>query len=289
MAKLELQFKEHTIDLTNETIIMGILNLSQDSPIKRSIVSPDQALERASALQADGASIIDVGAHSTSSKANGLSTDEEVRTIIPIISQLIDNGILVSLDSWNPTVVQKAAEIGLEFVNDITGLTNKKMVDVVKKFDVMTCIMHMRGKPKKHYTVDQHYDNISIDIKQWFANRIVKLEKEGIKQNKLILDPGFEFGKSMSDNLALLNNLNIYLDFNLPLLVSASNKAFIAEVIGLGRMQHGEGLLEATLAVQTVSSYLGAHILRVHDVKRVSYAVKVVNSLKKEKLNFSNI
>jgi dihydropteroate synthase len=278
---VKLEIKDFKIDLTNKTILMGILNLSVDSPIKKSIVSLENALDRAYTLKNDGAQIIDVGAHSTSSRARNLSTEEELRRVLPIVTQLIDEGFLVSLDSWNPTVVEEAAKSGLGLLNDVSGLKNQKMVEVVKKYDITTCIMHMRGDPKHHYEVNQQYSNITSEIKNWFTKRIETLSNQGIGLDKLIIDPGFEFGKSMDDNLILLSNLRLFLDFEVPLLVSASNKAFISEAIGLGRVQEGEGLSEATLAVQALSSYFGAHILRVHDVKRVLYVIKLVNKLKK--------
>ena len=282
---MQLHIGDDSLDLTNKTILMGILNLSLDSPIKKSVVSTDLALERAQKLRKDGAKIIDVGAHSTSSKTEIKTTDEELKLVIPVIKKLIDEGFLVSLDSWNPKVVEDACNQGLHFLNDVNGLQNQKMVDLVKKFDLTTCIMHMRGEPKMHYTVDQTYDSISLDIHKWFEKKIETLESQGISKQKLIVDPGFEFGKSMKDNLILLNDLNSFLDFGIPLLVSASNKAFIAEAIGLGRTQQGEGVLEATIAVQTLSAYFGAHILRVHDVKSNYYAIEFVNKMRKEIVN----
>ena len=279
--KTLLRFKDRTIDLTNETIIMGILNLSPDSPVNRSVVSPENALERAYQLQNEGATIIDVGGNSTSSHALPISTEEEIARVIPAIEKLVQEGFLVSLDSWNPSVARKAAEIGVHLLNDVNGLQNDEMAAVAKDYQLPVCIMHMRGEPKKHYEVDQSYSNITNEIRDWFDNRLAELQSKGIKRENIILDPGFEFGKKMTDNLKLLSSLQLFKDFNLPILVSASRKAFIAEAIGLGRTQKGEGLLEATLAVQTISSYLGADILRVHDVKSASYVVKFVNELKK--------
>lgn len=281
--ELFLILKNHKIELSTKTIIMGILNLSQDSPIKSSIASKDTAIERAHQLKNDGATIIDIGAHSTAAMAKDISTEKEIDLVVPIIKSLVDEGFLMSCDTWNSKVAYQAAIAGVHIINDINGLQNSKMVKVVKDFDVKACIMHMRGAPKKHYEVNQHYNNISKEISEWFHLRLAELEKKGINREKLLVDPGFEFGKSMADNLILLNNLNEFSEFKLPILVSASRKAFIAEAIGLGRIQEGEGLLEATLAVQTISSFLGAHILRVHDVKNVYNAIKFVNRLKKQK------
>ncbi len=280
--KISISFNNFEIDLTNKTIIMGILNVSPESPVNISIVKATQALARANQMRNDGAQIIDVGGNSTSSKAPEISTQTELDRVIPVIKLLVENGHIVSLDSWNPVVAREAAISGVHILNDVNGLQNPEMINVAKEFNLPVCIMHMKGDPKKHYEVDQTYKNITNDIKQWFDERISYLVDQGIKKEKIIIDPGFEFGKKMIDNLKLLKDLNQFNSYPLPLLVSASRKAFIAEAIGLGRTQKGAGLLEATLAVQTLSSFFGANILRVHDVKNANYVVKFVNQLKKE-------
>ena len=280
-SKIIIPFKDFNLDLTDRTILMGILNISPESPVHSSVVKPKKALERAKQMKLEGAQIIDVGGNSTSSKAPDIPTTMELERVVPVIKVLVENGFIVSLDSWNPVVAREAAEAGVHILNDVNGLQKLEMMEVAKEFDLPVCIMHMKGDPKKHYEVDQTYSNISIDIKSWFDERISLLISNGVKREKIIVDPGFEFGKKMSDNLQLLRELEDFKSYKLPLLVSASRKAFIAEAIGLGRTQEGEGLLEATLAVQTLSSYLGANILRVHDVKNANYVVKFVNELKK--------
>ena len=280
-GKSIISFKEFTLDITNKTIIMGILNVSPESPVDQSVVKPEKALERAKQMKLEGADIIDVGGNSTSSKAPDIPTEVELKRVIPVVKTLVEEGFIVSLDSWNPIVAREAAQVGVHILNDVNGLQKPEMVQVAKEYDLPACIMHMKGDPKKHYEVDQTYKDITTEILQWFDERINNLMAEGIKREKIIVDPGFEFGKKMSDNLKLLSDLEQFKRFNLPILVSASRKAFIAEAIGLGRTQKGEGLLESTLAVQTLSSFLGANILRVHDVKNANYIVKFVNQLRK--------
>ncbi len=279
-VQLKLKKGEITLDLTNKTIIMGILNLSTDSPIKESIVTPKEALIRATKLKNDGATIIDVGAQSSAANTKTLTPEEEIEIVIPVIKSLVEHGFLVSLDSWKPEVAEEAAKHGVHILNDINGLRNPRMIDVALEYDLPVCIMHMRGEPQHHYDVNQTYSNITQEIHDWFATQIEKLITAGIKKENIILDPGFEFGKPMEDNLQLLWELRRFLSFNLPLLVSASRKAFIALAIGLGRTQQGEGLFEATLTVQAIASFLGAHILRVHDVYNATHVVKFVNTLK---------
>ena len=276
----KINFKGKDLDLTNKSIIMGILNISPESPIKDSIIASEQALERARYLKQYGASIIDIGGNSSSSKAINISTEIELERVIPVIEKLVQKNFLVSLDSWNPEVAEEAAKKGVHLLNDINGLQNPKMVDIALEYDLSVCIMHMRGNPKQHYLVDQVYQDVVGEVFNWFKNRIEELENKGFNRNKLILDPGFEFGKPMIDNLRLLRYISKFLEFGRPLLVSASRKAFIAEAIGLGHVQSGQGLLEATLAVQTLLTYMGVHVIRVHDVKEANYIVEFVNKLK---------
>lgn len=284
MRTIVIPFNDFNLDVTNRTIIMGIINLSPESPVKHSIIDPDQVLKRAQELKKNGATIIDVGGNSSATVdiAREISSEEELNRVLPIIEILVENNFIVSLDSWNPIVVKEAANVGVHMLNDINGLRNPEMINIARKYNLPVCIMHMRGDPKRHYETDQSYINITKEIYNWCENQIQILTRAGIKREKIILDPGFEFGILMEDNLQLLWESKVFTNFKLPLLISASRKAFIAEAIGLGRTQNPiSGLLEGTLAVQVLSSFLGANILRVHDVKAVNYVVKFVNSLKK--------
>lgn len=279
-SRFVIPFKNTELDLNNRTVVMAILNMSPESPVSQSVVTPEQAIERATQLRKEGAIIIDVGGHSSSSKAEDIDTEEEIDRVIPVIQALVREGFLVSLDSWNPTVAREAAKVGVHLLNDINGLQNPEMVEVARQYDLPVCVMHMRGKPKEHYRVDQTYPNITRDVLGWLNDRVDELTQAGIKREKIILDPGYEFGKSLNDNLQLLWDSPQLLRFGLPILVSASRKAFIAEAVGIGRKQEGEGLLEGSMAVQTLSALFGAHILRVHDVRTASYIVQFMNKLR---------
>jgi dihydropteroate synthase len=233
---------------------MGILNTSPESPVIHSIVSIKEAIKRAHILREHGASIIDVGGNSSSSKAT---------------------------DVWTPEVVLDAAKIGIHLINDINGLENPEMRKIAKDFDLSVSIMHMRGKPKKHYEVNQNYENISIEILNWLNDRANELRKFGIKKERIIIDPGFGFGKSSKDNFLILKNLHKYNDLDYPVLVSASRKSFISEAIGLGQVQEGSGLFEATLGVQVIAALQNVEILRVHDVKSTKSILKLLEHYKK--------
>ena len=281
MVKILLSENKLIIKKGIDTKIMGILNVSPDSPVSHSVVSKHEALNRANVLKNYGADIIDVGGNSSSSKAVDITIQEEKERVLPVIEALIEDQFVVSLDSWIPEVVQEAAKIGIHLINDINGLENPLMRKIAKDNDLPVSIMHMRGKPKRHYEIDQNYDNISLDILEWLKHRSMELINYGIKKERIIIDPGFGFGKTMEDNLNILKNLYLYNDLDYPLLISASRKSFIAEAIGLGKVQKGNGLYEATLAVQVLAAQQNIEILRVHDVKSTKSILKLLKSYKK--------
>jgi dihydropteroate synthase len=281
LIKILLSGNKLAINKGMNTIIMGILNTSPDSPVIQSVVSIKEAIKRAHTLKECGASIIDVGGNSSSSKANDVSILEEKERVIPVIEALIEENFVVSLDSWTPEVVLEAAKKGIHLINDINGLENPEMRKIAKDYDLSVSIMHMRGKPKKHYKVNQNYNDVSIEILNWLENRAKELIKFGIKKERIIIDPGFGFGKSMKDNFLILKNLHLYNDLDYPVLVSASRKSFISEAIGLGQVQEGSGLFEATLGVQVIAALQNVEILRVHDVKSTKSILKLLENYKK--------
>ncbi|KKL07583.1 hypothetical protein LCGC14_2584580, partial [marine sediment metagenome] len=245
-------------------IIMGILNLSPESPVSQSTVSVKKAKERAYELVNQGATIIDVGGNSSSSKAREISITEEKERVIPVIESLIEEEFIVSIDSWTPEVVLESAKIGIQLINDINGLENPKMIKIAKDYNLQVSIMHMKGKPKKHYEVVQSYENISFNINDWLMERTNDLLKNGLTRDQIIIDPGFGFGKGMENNLQILKDLHIFRKIGYPLLVSASRKSFIAEAIGLGKVQQGEGLYEATLAIQVIAALNEVNIFEIY-------------------------
>ncbi|MBX7110903.1 MAG: dihydropteroate synthase [Dehalococcoidia bacterium] len=271
-----LQLGPHTIDCTNRTVVMGILNVSYDSPISESIVRPGQALERALELREAGAEIIDVGAHSTRTGGRDLTAQEEVDRVCPAIEAIAAAGIPVSVDTWTPAVANEAARAGVHLLNDVTGFTNPAMVDVAVRCRLPVVAMHMRGAPKHHREADQTYDNIAHDVEVFLTRQANALESAGVAG--VWLDPGFGFGKSAADNLRLLNALPRMTSVGRPVLVSASRKGFLAELLGAGDRQDVEGLIEATIAFNVLAAWSGVHVVRVHDVREVVRAIRVVNA-----------
>ena len=275
---MELRLGEHTIDCTNRTVVMGILNVSDDSPIGESIVAAASAVDRAVALREQGAAIIDIGAVSTAEGARQLDTQEEIDRVCPVIEAVAREGVPASVDTWNPDVARAAAESGVHLLNDVSGFTKPEMVAVAGQLGLPACVMHMRGQPRFHYDTDQTFDDITAEVEAFLLERAAVLDAAGAGQ--VWLDPGFEFGKSLEDNLAMFGGLRGLVATGRPVLISASRKGFLAELLGHRKRQDAPGQLEATLAFNTLAAFEGVHVVRVHDVEPVAQALAVVNGIR---------
>ncbi|MDP6605489.1 MAG: dihydropteroate synthase [Dehalococcoidia bacterium] len=276
---MKLELGEHTIDCTNRTVLMGILNVSDDSPVAGSIAEVSgtvtAARDRGLELHAAGARIVDIGAHSTGAGKRDLTAQEEIERVCPVIEALRAEGVPVSVDTWNADVASAAAGAGVHLLNDVTGFTDPAMVAVAADHHLPVCVMQMRGDPKMHYEVDQTYEDVAAEVRDFLFERTATLEAAGAGQ--VWIDPGFGFGKSADDNVRMLADLPGLVASGRPVLVSASRKGFLAELLKRGNDQDTEGILEATLAFNTLAAYLGAHVVRVHDVDAVADAIQVVN------------
>jgi dihydropteroate synthase len=275
---MQLLLGPHTIDCTDRTVIMGILNVSDDSPVGSSIVPASEALDRAVELRRDGAAMIDIGAVSTSSKARPLETQEEIDRVCPAIEAIAREGIPTSVDTWNPAVARAAAAAGVNLLNDVSGFTKQEMVKVAGELGIASAVMHMRGDPAHHYEVDQSYEDIAAEVEAFLLERAADLDAAGAGQ--VWLDPGFEFGKLLPDNLDLFSGLRSLVATGRPVLISASRKGFLAEMLGYTKRQDVTGLLEASLAFNVLAAFEGVQVVRVHDVAPMAHALAVVNGLR---------
>lgn len=272
-----LKLRDRQIDVTHRTAVMGILNVSDDSPVAFSRVGVEQALDRARALAAEGAEIIDIGAHSTATGAKDLAPSEEIERVVPVIEAVVRAGLIASVDTWTPEVARAAAEAGVHLLNDVTGFVEPGMVEVAREFEIPGCIMHMRGDPKRHREVSQQYEDIEAEVRTDLVRRAQALKAQGVD---VWLDPGFGFGRSAADNAELLRGLPALVAEGYPVLVSASRKGFLAELMGQPYGQDQDGLLEATVAFNSLAAYWGAHVVRVHDVAEVSDAVRIASAIR---------
>lgn len=275
-----LQLRDRVIDVTDRTAIMGILNLTEDSPVAFSRVDVAQARERALALARQGAEIIDIGAHSTRSRGRAVPPDEELARVVPVIAAVVAAGLVASVDTWTPAVARAAARAGVHLLNDVTGFTDPEMIAVAAEFGLPGCVMHMRGRPQHHREVSQRYGDVNAEVHTVLLERAQALQAAGVTP---WLDPGFAFGKSAADNLALLDGLPQLLAAGHPVLISASRKGFLAELLGRGDDQSAPGLLEATIAFNVLAAAAGVHVVRVHDVEPLAEALAVVNAWRRQR------
>ena len=277
-AATTLELGTFTIDCTDRTLIMGIVNVSHDSPVVHSVFAPDDARAYALELVRRGAAIVDVGAQSTRTGARPMTAQEEIERVSPVIESLRAEGVPTSVDTWTPAVASAAARSGVSLLNDVTGLTDPEMVAVAVEYHLPVSVMHMRGTPQHHREVDQTYGDIASEVQAFLEERADALTAAGAGQ--VWLDPGFGFAKSPADNLALLRGLPALVATGRPVLISASRKGFLSQILGRGDQQDTEGLLEATVAFNSLAASAGVQVVRVHDVQEVADALAIVNAVR---------
>jgi dihydropteroate synthase len=265
------------IDLTNP-IVMGILNVGPNSFFDGGKYSTkDAVIQRAEEMIREGATIIDIGAVSTRPGAGMMSTKEELTRLLPAIAGIRKKfpDVPLSVDTFRSWVALRVIdECGHCIVNDISGGEfDDHMFDTVGKLGVPYILMHIQGTPKTMQD-DPQYEDIIKDISTYFSERVRKLTKSGVKD--VIIDPGFGFGKTLDHNYDLLNRLDSFKVFQLPVLVGVSRKSMVHKLLNVD----AEHSLSGTITANTLALLGGADILRVHDVKDAVESVKIFTKLK---------
>ncbi|MDB5782199.1 dihydropteroate synthase [Caballeronia mineralivorans] len=257
-------------------LIMGILNVTPDSFSDGGrFVARDAALAQAADMIRDGADIIDIGGESTRPGAPPVPLDEELERVIPVIDALRAAGVALSIDTYKPAVMRAALNAGADMVNDIWGLRREGALDAVKDSTCGVCVMHMLGEPQTMQIHEPVYRDVVTEVREFFEERVRTLTSEGIAVERICLDPGFGFGKSVIDhNYALLAHFAETRPSNLrvPLLAGMSRKSMLGAVTG--RTQPAERVA-ASVAAAVCAAQRGAAIVRVHDVAATSDALKV--------------
>lgn len=272
-----LNVKGEKLFIGKETILMGILNVTPDSfSDGGEFFDRERAIERGIEMEREGAHIIDVGGESSRPGAESISEDEERRRVIPVIKDLRKRvKCLISVDTYKASIAEEAIDNGADIVNDISGLRfDPKMVEVLKRKNVPFIIMHMKGTPKT-MQINPYYENVIEEIKVFFRERLEYLAKNDIDIERVILDPGIGFGKRQEDNERIIANLDRFQEFNRPLLLGVSRKSFIGNILNLPPKERLEGSISSGI----IGILNGAHILRIHDVKEFSKAVKVADRI----------
>lgn len=263
------QTSRFQIDLSQPRV-MGIVNATPDS-FSDGGRSPHQALAHAELLLREGADILDIGGESSRPGAPAVSVEDELVRVLPVLRGALQMGVPVSVDTWKPEVMRAALDLGVDIVNDILALQADGALDaVVAHPSCGICIMHMQGEPRSMQR-DPRYDDVTRSVRDFLADRSLALRSRGVQAERIVLDPGIGFGKTVEHNFALIKGQRALLDLGYPVLAGWSRKSSIGTVTGrpVGERVHGS-VAAALAAVQC-----GARVIRVHDVAATVDALAV--------------
>lgn len=260
------------LDLSR-THVMGILNVTPDSFSDGGRFSQrDEALRHAEAMVAAGATLIDVGGESTRPGARPVSVTEELERVAPMVEAIHRHlDVVVSVDTSTPAVMREAARLGAGLINDVRALERDGALDAAAATGLPVCLMHMRGEPGTMQD-DPHYDDVTEDVARYLEQRMVACANAGIEADRIVLDPGFGFAKTLAHNLSLFKHLEALHRLGRPLLVGVSRKS----MIGLTLERPVGERLYGSLALAALAMTKGASILRVHDVAQTVDVVRMI-------------
>jgi dihydropteroate synthase len=272
------ELKKFLSTKTYPTQIMGVINANDDSFFAGSRFKAEDAIKQINTMIEDGAGIIDIGAVSSRPGADEVRAEEELARIKPICdiikSEKLYEKTTFSIDSYTPDVVEYALNRGFSLINDITGASDETIINLAVKYDAKLCIMHMQGTPKTMQK-DPKYEDVMVEVSDFFEARISKCEALGLGREKIILDVGIGFGKTLEHNLTLIKNMTHFKVFGCELLVGASRKSMIDKLIASAP----EERLPGTLAIHLKAVENGASIVRCHDVAEHQQALTVLRAM----------
>ena len=253
--------------------IMGIVNVTPDSfSDGGDYLTVDAAVAHALRLVEEGADVLDIGGESTRPGADDVSIEEELARTIPVIERLAkDCAVPISIDTSKPEVMRAAVAAGAGMINDVYALRREGALDAAAELGVPVVLMHMLGAPRSMQD-DPVYDDVVDEVHRFLAERIFSAEMAGIDKKKIVIDPGFGFGKTTAHNVTLLARLERFVDLGVPVLAGLSRKRSIGEIVG---REAPHARVHASVAAHLIAVQRGARILRVHDVAATVDALKV--------------
>jgi dihydropteroate synthase len=268
----------HALDLSRPRV-MGILNVTPDSFADGGrYFDRERALDHARRMLADGADLIDVGGESTRPGAAPVDEADELARVIPVIDELAREGALVSVDTMKPAVMRAAVAAGAAMINDVNALRLPGALEAAASTDAAVCLMHMRGEPRTMQEAPR-YDDVAAEVRDFLVERAQSCEALGIARERIVLDPGFGFGKTLAHNLALLRSLPGLVATGYPVLAGLSRKSSLGAITGRPPAER----LAASLAAALAAVARGASIVRVHDVRETVDALKVWTAIERER------
>ena len=258
-------------------LVMGIVNVTPDSFFDGGrFCEPERAVLHALRLVEEGADLLDIGAESTRPGAHPVDACEERRRLIPVVKAIAKAvSVPISVDTSKAEIARAAIDEGAVMINDVTGLRgDEAMVDVVADTDAALVLMHMQGTPETMQHAP-HYDDVVREVAQFLVDRAHFAIERGVSKDRIVVDPGIGFGKSLSDNLDLLANLHVFAELGFPLLIGPSRKGFIGQLT----QQSVEGRAWGTAGVVALAVEQGANIVRLHDVGPMKDVIKVADAI----------
>ncbi len=264
---------------SDSPLIMGIVNVTPDSfSDGGDFYNADHAICHGKELLAQGADILDIGGESTRPNADTVSVEEEIERVVPVIEGLRAHAPYISIDTRNAQTMQAALGAGANIINDVSALEHDpNSIDVAARYDVPLCLMHMKGTPQTMQDAPQ-YDDVIDAILDYFDRRIAFCAKNGVVENRIILDPGIGFGKTVEHNVRIIRNLDRFTALGFPVLLGTSRKSFIGKIAAqdVPKNRLGGSLASVLYAIEKNT----AHILRVHDVFETHQAVQIHKTIK---------
>ena len=255
---------------------MGILNITPDSFSDGGrFFNPDDGLRQMEKMLAEGADIIDIGGESTRPGAQAVSLEEELARVIPLIERLrAESDIFISVDTSKAVVMREAVAAGADMINDVRALREPGALQSAAALQTPVCLMHMQGEPRSMQHQPE-YQDVVVEVTTFLEARIDACEKAGIAREQIIIDPGFGFGKTLAHNLALFRQLPDFQLLGQPILVGVSRKSMIGAVLDIPVQER----MPASVALAGLAVWLGASIIRTHDVRETADAVKICHAV----------
>lgn len=266
-----------TLKLGERTIVVGVLNVTPDSfSDGGQHFDPARAIEHALQMESDGADIVEIGGESTRPAAPVISANEELARVSPVLKELGKRlRVPLAIDTYKSEVARAALDLGASIINDVSALRfDARVADETARGSALLVLMHMRGEPQTMQKIEPSPD-IFGEIESDFNTAIHEAERRGVQRERLILDPGIGFGKTLEQNLSILNHLHRFGKFAMPLMVGTSRKSFIGRLTGRPESDRVFG----TAASVAVAIARGAHMVRVHDVKAMSEVARITDAL----------
>lgn len=264
------------MELLEKKRVMGILNITPDSFFKETrSMELEKILSIAQQMLQEGADILDIGGESSRPGSERITLEEERKRVIPAIQALRKKfpDAILSVDTYKPEIAEEALHLGCHMINDIYALRKENMKKIVAKHKAYCVLMHMKGDPQTMQK-DPFYEDVVQEVFDFFLERIEEALLSGIEKNKIILDPGIGFGKTKEHNIQLLQAIPLFKKLGYPILIGASRKSLIGDILGIPVEERKNG----SVVIHTIAAYLGASLVRTHDVKETKEALTIVEA-----------